>query len=130
MISVKYPILTEKSAVGMNSGLYVFAVTDNANKVTIAKELKDLYNVEAISVRIVNLPAKEVSFKRVKGTRSIRRKAYVQLKEKQQIPGFEALKEDMKKQSAEAQKPTDDDKKAKKVEQKVKKPVDDDEDED
>ena len=104
MITVKHPILTEKSAIGMDKGLYVFSVTDRANKTTIAKELHDLYKVDAVSVRVVNLPAKRVNFKRVKGLRSIRRKAYVQLKDKQQIPGFEALKQDMKKQADEAAK--------------------------
>lgn len=101
MNTVKHPILTEKSALGMDKGLYVFAVTDRANKKTVAKDLHELYKVDAVSVRIVNLPAKQVSFKRVKGMRSIRRKAYVQLKDKQQIPGFEALKQDMKKHAEE-----------------------------
>ena len=104
MNTVKHPILTEKSALSMDKGLYVFAVTDRANKSTVTKDLHELYNVDAVSVRIVNLPAKKVSFKRVKGLRSIRRKAYVQLKAKQQIPGFEALKQDMKKQADEAAK--------------------------
>jgi large subunit ribosomal protein L23 len=87
------PVLTEKSAAQIDAGLYVFTVTKEANKVSIAKEINELYKTEPISVRIVNLPAKAVVFKRKKGMRSVRRKAYVQLPPKATIPGFETLKE-------------------------------------
>ncbi|MBI4948104.1 50S ribosomal protein L23 [Candidatus Berkelbacteria bacterium] len=91
MNTIKSPFITEKSTFGITNGLYVFEITPNANKTTVAEELKNIYNVDALSVRIVNLPAKQKTFKRVKGIRNIRRKAYVQLKEKQTIPGFETL---------------------------------------
>lgn len=96
MYSVIKPLLTEKSAAKMSDGLYVLTVTQKATKTSIKQDIKQLFNVEAIGVRIVNLPAKKVRFKARKGTQSPIRKAYVQLKKGQQLPGFEVKKEDKK----------------------------------
>lgn len=96
MKSLIAPILTEKSASAMDRGLYVFAITAAANKKTVEAEIKAVYKVEPSQVRIVNLPAKAVSFKRRKGLRSVRRKAYVQLPPKTVLTGFESLKENKK----------------------------------
>lgn len=104
MKSIISPLLTEKSAADISKGLYVFYVTKESNKTTIAQELKSLYDVTPTSVRIVNLPAKNVTFKRVKGVQGVRRKAYVQLPPKAIIPGFEVLKENKDKADKEAKK--------------------------
>lgn len=101
---IKHPILTEKTASLMESGLYVFAVTRDANKISIRDELKRIYNVDTDSVRVVNLPEKKVTFRRKKGTQGARSKAYVQLKPKQHIPGFESLIDNMKKAAKESAK--------------------------
>lgn len=93
MNSIISPVLTEKSAANFDNGLYVFAVAKYATKNSIAAELKHLYDVDVTSVRIVNLPAKTVNFKRKPGLRSVRRKAYIQLAPKQKIAGFEVQKE-------------------------------------
>ena len=87
------PLLTEKSAANFDKGLYVFNVSAVATKNSIADELKRLYDVDAIGIRIVNLPAKKVMFRRKPGVRNARRKAYVQLAPKQKIPGFEVQKD-------------------------------------
>jgi len=97
MYSILKPVLTEKSAAKMSDGLYVLAIADNATKNSILQDLMKMYKVEAVSVRIVNLPAKRVRFRGRKGTQSRIRKAYVQLKKGQQLPGFEIKKEDEKK---------------------------------
>lgn len=104
MKSIIGPLLTEKSATQMDAGLYVFSVTKAANKQTIAAELKAVYNAEPLSVRIVNLPGKAVTFKRKKGNRSVRRKAYIQLPQKVTLPGFEVLKENKKEAEAKESK--------------------------
>ena|SRR5579871_1147207 len=98
------PYLTEKSALAMDKGLYVFLIDERSNKITIAKELKSLYDVTATSVRIVNLPAKKVTFRRIPGFQPARHKAYIQLKQGQKIPGFESLVEKDKKAKTEATK--------------------------
>lgn len=102
MNSIIQPYLTEKSAATLDKGLYVFLVEKNANKTTISKQLHQLYEVTPISVRIVNLPAKKVNFKRRAGTRAIVRKAYVQLPPKQKILGFESLTEKDEKKNKES----------------------------
>lgn len=99
------PYLSEKSAQHMSAGLYVFTVSREATKATVRQELKKAYNVDAIAVRIVNLPAQKVRFKSHTGIRSARRKAYIQLKPKQVIAGFESLLEKDKKE-AQAEKST------------------------
>ncbi len=93
------PYLSEKSAQHMSAGLYVFTVSRDATKTTVRQELKKTYNVDAIGVRIVNLPAQKVRFKNRAGIRNARRKAYIQLKPKQVITGFESLLEKDKKEA-------------------------------
>ncbi len=100
MYTVISPILTEKSAQGMDSSLYVLSITDYATKNSIRDDLKKLFNVEVTGVRIVNLPAKQTKFRGVKGKRNARRKAYVQLKTGQHLPGFEVKKETEKEDKA------------------------------
>jgi large subunit ribosomal protein L23 len=97
MLSIIKPILTEKSAAKMGDSLYVLRVMDEATKTMIVKDLASLYKVEATSVRIVNMPARKVRFRGVRGTQGGFKKAYVQLKKGQELPGFEVKKDDDKK---------------------------------
>ncbi len=97
MLSIIKPLLTEKSAAKMSESLYVMHVTDAATKTTIAQDLATMYKVEATSVRIVNVPARQVRFRGRKGTQGSFKKAYVQLKKGQELPGFEVKKEEEKK---------------------------------
>lgn len=87
------PLLTEKVAQSLDSGQYVLTIADTATKQSIRQELKRSFDLEAISIRIVNLPAKKVKFKRIPGIQAGRRKAYVQLKKGQKLPGFELPKQ-------------------------------------
>ena len=93
MKTIISPLLTEKSAMKMDSGLYVLKLGSHSTKQMIRDELKQSFDVDAISIRIVNLPAKQVNFKRIKGVRSAIKKAYVQLKKGQKLPGFELPKQ-------------------------------------
>lgn len=97
MLSIIKPLLTEKSAAKMTDGLYVLEVTSGASKTSIAQDLAALYKVEAVSVRIINTPDRKVRFRGVRGTQGSIKKAYVQLKKGQELPGFEVKKEDDKK---------------------------------
>lgn len=97
MLSIIKPLLTEKSAAKMSEGLYVLQITDGATKTSVAQDLASMYKVEAIGVRIVNVPSRQVRFRGRKGTQGAFKKAYVQLKKGQELPGFEVKKEDDKK---------------------------------
>ena len=90
---LKKPILSEKTAQRMDQGLYVFEVSANSTKPSLKSELKLLFNVDAKSIRVVNLPAKVVNFRRHKGIRAARKHAYIQLIKDQRLPGFELPKE-------------------------------------
>lgn len=103
---LRTPLLTEKAAQAMDNGLYVLSISENATKQSIRQELKHSFNLEAVSVRIVNLPAKQVKFKRIPGTQAVRRKAYVQLKKGQKLPGFELPKQKEDKAGKETSKET------------------------
>lgn len=94
---IKTPILTEKAALGMDRGLYVLLVDPAATKGAIADEMKRNFNLDVISVRVVNSKAKKVKFKRKPGVQASSRKAYVQLKEGQKMPGFELPKQEKEK---------------------------------
>jgi len=91
---IKTPILTEKAALGMGKGLYVILVDPSATKPAIVSEIKHQFDLDVISIRVVNSPAKKVKFKRIPGFQPSRRKAYIQLKEGQKLPGFELPKQE------------------------------------
>ncbi len=93
MSLIKTPLLTEKAALGMDRGLYVMIVDRAATKQSIKSAMKQQFDLDVVSVRIVNLPAKLVKFKRIPGVQAPRRKAYVQLKTGQKLPGFELPKQ-------------------------------------
>lgn len=97
---LKYPILSEKTAASLSNGEYVFAVDPKSTKPALKQELKQLFKVEAVSVRIVNLKAKGVKFRGHRGAQRARHKAYIRLKPKQIIPGFEEQKEAKSKSDA------------------------------
>ena len=71
----------------MNEALnvYTFEVTKESTKHSIEKEIKTLYKVTPIKVRIVNLPAKEVVVRGRKGMQSAVKKALVYLKKGDKI---------------------------------------------
>ena len=55
---LKRPLITEKIAVLNEKGVYGFLVDLKANKIEIAKAVKDMYNVTVVSVRTVRYAGK------------------------------------------------------------------------
>ena len=83
---LKKPHLSEKTThLKDNHSAYVFVVDSFANKKTVAQEIKRLYKVEVVNVRIVNLPKKPKNLGRTKGFSSGFKKAIVYLKPGQAI---------------------------------------------
>jgi len=78
---IREPVLTEKSDRGQMSGKYTFYVSLDANKVEIARAIKELYGVKPVSVRVANLKGKAVRFGRTQGKRKNRKKAVITLKQ-------------------------------------------------
>lgn len=88
------PRVSEKAYATAQNGVYVFVVPSDANKHEVAKAVASQYNVEVVSVNMVNQKGKAVRFYRAgkfeNGTRSDMKKAYVRLSEGQNIPIFAA----------------------------------------
>lgn len=89
---IKRPLISEKSTKDFASSCYVLAITKETNKQELAKHLEKLYKIKVEDIRIVNLPAKKVRFRNLRGVRQNRAKAYIQLKKGQTIPGLEMEK--------------------------------------
>jgi len=82
---VKKPWITEKSTLLNEGGKYVFLVKDSATKNEVKKMVKELYQVDATQVNMVNLPAKSRRYRGLKTEKPARKKAIVTLKEGQKI---------------------------------------------
>lgn len=80
------PRITEKTGVmSETQNVYTFEVLKDSTKEAIAREVKTLYKVNPIKVRIVNLPAKKVFVRGKKGTHSAVKKAMIYLKKGEKI---------------------------------------------
>lgn len=79
------PFITEKSSFLAGDSKYVFLVTAKANKPEIKKAILNLYNVEPVSVNIVNMKGKSVRRGKVAGKKQDYRKAIVTLRKEDKI---------------------------------------------
>ena len=79
------PIVSEKSANAGESNQIVFRVVQDATKREIREAVEKMFEVEVEAVRVVNVKGKTKRFGARLGRRSDIRKAYVRLKEGQDI---------------------------------------------
>jgi len=88
---VKKLIVTEKSNLLKNSNVYVFKVSEDMTKHSIAEQVSKLFGIEVIKVRTTILPSKPKTIysKTTRKQTQIRtgrfKKAYVEIKEGQEI---------------------------------------------
>lgn len=82
---LKIPHITEKATDLVKNNQYVFKVWPEANKVEIKKAIEDLYGVDVLSVKIINVPPKQRRLGRIRGWRKGFKKAIVKIKEGQKI---------------------------------------------
>ena len=82
------PLITEKSTALMEEGKYVFKVAKSANKIEIAKAVKDIFNVKVESVNTVNVKGKTKRIGRTMGKRPDYKKAIVKLAAGESIEFF------------------------------------------
>src|SRR5688572_2566125 len=92
MIILRRPIITEKSMMLTKSGFYTFEVDKTANKKQIEKIVRDTFNVEVTSVRIINSKGETKWQRRARRTYRMSdvKKAIVSLKKGQKIAIFES----------------------------------------
>ena len=82
---LKAPIVSEKSAIAGEMNQVVFNVASDATKPEIRRAVEMLFEVDVEDVRVVNIKGKQKRFGGVMGRRSSWKKAYVRLKEGQEI---------------------------------------------
>jgi large subunit ribosomal protein L23 len=82
---LKAPLVSEKSAVAGEMNQVVFRVASDATKPEIRRAVEILFEVDVEDVRVVNIKGKNKRFGQTLGKRSNTRKAYVRLKEGQDI---------------------------------------------
>lgn len=82
---IKKPRITEKATVGAEKGQYIFEVTQDSNKASIAKAIEQMYKVVPAKVNIVRTPAKKVFVRGKVGTKQAVKKAIVFLKKGDKI---------------------------------------------
>jgi len=82
---LKIPHITEKATDLTKENKYIFRVWPQTNKKEIKKTIEDLYDVDVVSVRIINIPPKRRRLGRTLGWRKGYKKAIVRIKEGQKI---------------------------------------------
>jgi large subunit ribosomal protein L23 len=78
-------VVSEKSAQAAESNHVVFRVASDASKPEIRRAVELMFDVNVEGVRVVNVKGKNKRFGARRGKRSDWRKAYVRLKEGQDI---------------------------------------------
>ncbi|HLB51197.1 MAG TPA: 50S ribosomal protein L23 [Patescibacteria group bacterium] len=86
---LRAPIVTEKAHALATKNQYVFRISADATKASVARAVEKTYGVTTQSVRIINLPRRKRSVGRSHGYRSGVRKAVVHVREGQSIALFQ-----------------------------------------
>lgn len=79
------PRITEKATLFAEKGVYAFNVHERATKESIAKALKDVYNVVPAKIAIARVPEKHVFSRGKAGVKKGGKKAYVYMKAGEKI---------------------------------------------
>jgi len=82
---LREPYISEKTTDLAKKNQYIFKVFPEVNKTEIKKAIGDLYGVEVLSVKIINIPRKQRMVGRIRGWRKGYKKAIVKIKEGQKI---------------------------------------------
>ncbi|AJM72145.1 50S ribosomal protein L23 [Mycoplasma yeatsii] len=90
---IKKPVLTEKSYLGHQNGVYTFLVDKKANKVQIKKTFEEIFEVKVASVRTMNYDGKEKRVGRFVGKTNSFKKAIITLKAGEQLEVLNDLAE-------------------------------------
>jgi large subunit ribosomal protein L23 len=84
------PVISEKTTELMGINKYVFRVSMNANKLMVARAVKDLFGVQPEKVNVMTVRGKDRRLRYRTGKRSAWKKAIVTLKPGEKIELFEA----------------------------------------
>jgi len=82
---LRSPQITEKAVNLQNDNQYVFKVYPKINKIEIRKAIEELYGVKVVSIKTINVPAKQKRLGKNIGEQKGYKKAIVKIKEGQKI---------------------------------------------
>ncbi|PIU16198.1 50S ribosomal protein L23 [bacterium (Candidatus Gribaldobacteria) CG08_land_8_20_14_0_20_39_15] len=82
---LRVPQITEKAVALQDQNQYVFKVAKGSSKSEVKKAIKEVYGVDVLKVRIINVPAKKKRLGRTSGWQSGYKKAMVAIKKGQII---------------------------------------------
>ena len=82
---LKSPHITEKATNLTKKNQYIFKVWPRANKDEIKKAIKEVFEVDTVSVQIIKIPKKRRRLGRISGWKPGYKKAIVKIKEGQKI---------------------------------------------
>ena len=85
------PLVTEKVSNLGALNKYVFAVAPRANKIEVARAIKQIYGIKPEAVNIINLAGKKARYGRASGRRKNWKKAIVTLPEGKTIKIYEGV---------------------------------------
>lgn len=83
------PLITEKTTSLVEKGKYTFEVKHGANKIEVKKAIEELFDVNVVSINIINVRKKARRVGRYDGFTPAVRKAIVTLQEGQTLDVFE-----------------------------------------
>jgi len=80
------PHITEKATIlSEKNNKYIFKVWKNTNKTEIKRTIEDMYGVDVVGIKIINIPAKKRRIGRQMGWKKSYKKAIIKLKKGQKI---------------------------------------------
>jgi len=82
---VKGPHISEKASDLAQKNQYIFKVFPKANKIQIKKVIEQIYGVNVLKVRIINIPKKAKKMGKTPGWKKGYKKAIVKIKSGQKI---------------------------------------------
>lgn len=85
------PHVSEKTARFGSYDTYAFVVSSRANKIEIKKAFKKMYGVEPIAIQVANTASRSVQFRRISGSQSSFRKAYIRVPKGSSIAVYEGV---------------------------------------
>ena len=85
------PLVSEKATIAESENRYTFVVEKNATKSDIKRAIKQIYGVDPLKVRVINVQGKVLRFGRKYGKRKDWKKAFVTLSKGQSIRVHEGV---------------------------------------
>jgi len=85
------PLVTEKVSNLGALNKYVFAVAGGANKIEIAKAIKEIYGIKPVGVNVIKMIGKKAGYGRISGKRKDWKKAIITLPKGETIKIYEGV---------------------------------------